>query len=386
MRFAPTVAIAALIAATLSSCSSPPPPAPIDIVVAVGLEANAPVPVMTEEMFAVFTEATVSNGNYTIISVDGEPYVYDYNVLGSDSSESEIVEQEQQNTLATFGQTMLGAVPKTAETDPLGALILASRSFTHPGRERRVLMISSGLSTVNPLDLSIGENLYADVDAVVSDLATRSLLPHLDGITVYWSGLGDTVAPQSRLTASARQNLLLLWEKLIAASGGRLVMLDASLPPTLPSQLVDDLPDVSEVRVRPEASLTAPVEFLEDSIRFEADSGVYLDGPAARAALGPVAELISSTSTAVTVTGVTARQRTREDQLSTGLARANSVRQTLIELGVEPALVSTNSVGSYWDCYVEERRTDGTTDEALSAANRKIILTASGQSITDVCE
>ncbi|MFT2543046.1 hypothetical protein ACMWP9_34105, partial [Escherichia coli] len=68
-----------------------------------------------------------------------------------------------------------------------------------------VVVLGSGLQTTDPLNFAGTGLLYADPAQVVSDLSSRNLLPKdLNGVTVYWSGMGDTAGAQQPLTVPAR--------------------------------------------------------------------------------------------------------------------------------------------------------------------------------------
>lgn len=375
---------AVIIAAGLAACRPVPccEEPPIDISIGVGFVEGAPAPTLTTSMRELFEEAVWSNGYYTVYTGDGEPRQFDHNILGSESDQPVIVQREQEEMIEAIDGLLLRAVPKVSQANPLGTLAAAARSFERPDRERRILMIGSGISTVAPLDMSIGENLYLDAQVLAEDLAARNLLPDLDGITVYWSGLGDTLGQP--MTAEGRYQLIAIWTAIVEIAGGTLVVLESPLPTIDPGSFVDPLPPVNEVYVRPVLTPEGPLSLGEDSILFVSDLGVYVDKPKAEAILRALAPQIIQQGLVVTITGTTARQRSEAEQIRVGLLRAEQVKATLVGFGVPENLLEVASVGSYWACWHDESP-GGTYSEVVAATNRTIVLTLPGQAIDELC-
>lgn len=378
-------ALAALLALVLVGCATPRPPAgtPIDIAIGVGFTAGGRAPSLTDEMRALFEEAVWSNGYYELYSGDGEPRLVDHNILGSESAIETVVVDEQKKMLEAIDDLLLAAVPRVEQAAPLSVISSAVRGFRHDDRERRILMIGSGISTEPRFDMSIDRNLYRDPAEFAASIKETSGLPDLTGITIYWSGLGDTTHPQV-MTDKGREQLIELWTELVRLMNGELVVLKQELPRRNPADHVDPLPHVNAVYVEPDITASGPVRLGEEAITFRPDSAAYVEPQAAREVLGALARQLIAKNLEITVTGTTARQRTEAEQLATGLRRAERVRETLIELGVPAHLISVDSVGSFWACWKDEHP-GGVFSPETAQLNRSIVITLPGQRIEDVC-
>ncbi len=338
----------------------------------IGHRANAPAPQVVPAVKAIIDGAILSNGQYVIVSADGAPFVYDHNSLGAlvESGES-LCKEHQATSIEEFPAALAATPPVTNEADTLTALSLAARGISELPGEKLLVVIDSGLQTIAPLDLANGEALYG---ATPDEIAESVLVPEeLKGMTVYWSGMGDTMPPQEPLTLEARQLLIDIWTAILTKAGAELVIVADPLAPVDPA--VDTT--VSVVDVQPVEGLPQPIQLTEDSVRFTADDYTFSEKDRARAVLAEVAARILAAPGAglITITGTTARYDSEDVNIELSRHRAEAVKALLVEFGVPADRIVTQGYGSEWECYVPDN----------DAANRKVIITSGSQQPEDIC-
>ena len=156
------------------------------------------------------------------------------------------------------------------------------------------------------------------------------MLPQLNGVAVEFYGLGDVAGSQGTLSAQQVQWLKSFWQGFFDRTGAK-----------------RHLPYRHRVRrrlnnghtVTPLAAAGAPtfVKVSAEQVAFQPDSTTFLDEAAARAALNGLAEQLKGTSAAhYIVAGSTAQvdNASREGAQALSLARAQAVRDVLVEAGV----------------------------------------------------
>jgi outer membrane protein OmpA-like peptidoglycan-associated protein len=371
------VATGAVLAVALTACGGVDEAAcdrsaPHDIGLVAGALATQPHGALPAEVADLLTKAATSNGDITIVVPSGTPEVMGTVSLGSKANDASVCASQQHANVEAVSGYAEALVPTSEEADFLGAIAAASRGL-RPS-PLGIVVVGSGLQSVDPMNFALGQLLYADPGAVAADLAERGLLPDLGGATVYWFGMGDTASEaQSPLTVSARRNLEAVWSAVIAAAQGELVLAGRPLAGDAPS----GSPAVTPVPVRPEPTKddwAKPIVLRDSDLSFRFDTAEFLHPERAAAVLTAVAGSIVANGEVVTVTGVTSRDGATDNaaDLRLGLLRADRVIAELVALGVPRALLKADSRGHEWCGFVEE------TSPAVASANRKVILTSPG--------
>ncbi len=351
--------------------------APRNVGLVAGATANAPAPELPEGVVALLEESSQSNGNVTIVVPSGTPRNVGTTSLGSDANDASICVAQQENAVAQVAGYIEDLRAESPEVNFLDSIELAARGG---GDRGNVVVVGNGLQTVHPLSFAAVEDLItADPKEVADDLKVRGELPpSLAGVTVYWAGLGDVAGDQSPLTISTRSNLTALWGAIVEAAGGTLVI----LPDPLTGAAPDGLPDVPEVLIPREDTKddwTKPVVLRDGQLRFKPDSAQFVDPAQARGVLAELVPAILQSGQVITITGATSAQGSRDlnKNIALSLARAEAVKDVLVEGGVPADSLETNGVGHEWCGFMPEEG-DEAGVAAAASENRKVILTTPG--------
>jgi len=346
--------------------------------VVAGSTANAPAVALPASASATLEAAGKTNGSVTVVVPSGTPQVMGTTALGS-SAQDAIVCQNDQRTKLTQITSYIDELKATVpEVDFLGAIDQAARDLG--SKPMGVVVLGSGLQTTDPLNFAGTGLLYADPAQVVSDLSARNLLPKdLNGVTVYWSGMGDTAGAQQPLTVPARSNLEAIWSAIVKAAGGTLSLLPEPASGSAPS----GLPAVTPVAVEAVATKTdwsRPVVIRNSELLFTKDTADFADPAAAQKVLAQLVPTIEQNGKVVTVTGTASKDQATDNTADTALSlrRADAVKAALVSLGVPSSLLQTAGVGFEWCGFRPETDASGRYSDALAEQNRSVILTSAG--------
>jgi len=221
------------------------------------------------------------------------------------------------------------------ETDPGLDLMTAIRTVARRAPlARKLIVVSSGVSTVDPLDLrSLGWAL--DPEPVVARLAAARELANLNGWQVTFVGLGETAGRQPRPSPLLVQGLQTLWTAICRACAAAHCDVDPALVSDQPPVADNDVPVVA----LPVATRTTVGFSLPGSLLFEVGQSVL--SPSAHAALAEVASAVVADHRQVTVLGHTdASTGTPEFNRQLSAARAHAVATELVALGVPAQQIS----------------------------------------------
>ncbi|MHC1560714.1 OmpA family protein [Actinomycetospora sp. C-140] len=351
---------------------------------AVSGRANSPSPGLPQAV----QDATVSvlsrsvdqgyRPRITLIDVDGRPTTAGSDTYSSDAGNGIAAEDDRNNFLSGFGDALTGVRAQQPEVDVLTALDLAGRSAggQRPGT---VVLVDSGLSTVNPLDFRQRGLLDAPPAETVEALRAANALPGLQGETVVLAGLGDVAEPQAALSPAQRSSLVALWTAIAQAGGASCV---AVVDEPRGGDAPDDVPPVSTVDVPPPPTITpgqATALPDDNSVGFQPDTAEFRDRNAARAVLTPFAQFVTAApNNRLALTGTSARAGTLPGQIDLSTRRAEAVKSLLVDLGAPADRVTTRGVGSEFPGYVNDVGPDGRQLPGPASANRTVIVEPSG--------
>ncbi|WP_307794548.1 OmpA family protein [Leifsonia sp. TF02-11] len=346
--------------------------------VVAGSTANAPAVTVPASATAQLKAAGESNGSVTVVIPSGTPQTMGTTSIGSSAQDAIVCQNDQRTKLAQITSYLAGLKAASPQVDFLGAIDQAARNLG--SNPLGVLVFGSGLQTADPLDFAGSGLLYADPAQVVSDLRTRGLLPtDLKGVTVYWSGMGDTAGAQQPLTVPARSNLTAIWTAVIAAAGGTLSL----LPEPASGGAETGLPAVTPVPVEAVSTKTDwshPVVIRNADLRFVKDTATFADTASAQQLLASLAPSIEQNSGVITITGTASKDQATNNTADTALSlrRANAVKTALVALGVPDSKLATAGVGYEWCGWKSETDASGAYSDALAEQNRSVVLTSAG--------
>jgi len=279
------------------------------------------------------------------------------------------------------------------ESDYLEAIRLAAaslRSLDNSYTSRNIICCGSGLGTTGYLNFQ-NNLLSAESQTIVKLLQEKEALPDLSGITVYWIGMAQTTAPQEKLNPKQSKNLENIWKSVIEAAGGEFVPNDY-ISVSQNDDTTDELPSVSIVNIpsddpivfepeileqpeqEEENAFEEPVILGESQIQFVGGKATYLDEESATETIRPIAEyLLNHTSVNLLLVGSTAGDITDESTLRLSQDRADTVKHTLVEFGVDDKRINTLGMGASDPWHINGAGYDETVGSAASS-NRKVVL------------
>ena len=240
-------------------------------------------------------------------------------------------------------EAVQSAAAKTHETDLVSSISLAARMLSAGTADNKVMIIRhSGVNTAASLPMQDLDLLNTDITQLLDQLDTAAMIPQLGGVTVEFYGLSDTAGSQPPLSAQQVQWLQSFWQAFFDRTGATV---------TFHTDIVSGDALNNGHTVTPLAAAGAPtfVKVSAEQVAFQPDSTAFLDEAAARAALNGLAEQLKGTSAAhYIVAGSTAQvdNASREGAQALSLARAQAVRDVLVEAGVPAGQLTCLGLGN----------------------------------------
>lgn len=385
------IAIVALVATSfccLSACSGnrsnpslPDEPAAESIVLGIhnnfpGLGTNA------QTIYDRTYNVCLNYGEVSYVVVEGEPsQTKTISVQKSDKDISKAKEKELAKRNAnSIMQGFASLKALTPEVDTLSSIKLSANILKASSLNRKSMLVyDSGLCTTGLLS-QLASNVLATDPVIVADkLESIHALPDLNGIDVYWVGLGCVSGDQQKIPDSYLYCLEAMWTEIIVRSGGTVTF--DSTPVT--GQQADDLPHVTAVEF-PQDSLgleagnisdISVISFREDTVKFVGDKAEFYDPSSANKALEPVADYLKANpNKKILIAGTTAKVGTGDGK-ELSLQRTQTVMQVLLAKGVSSSQIECRGLGSTDNCFrVEDHNADGSLNEEMAAQNRAIYI------------
>ncbi|MBV8540116.1 MAG: OmpA family protein [Pseudonocardiales bacterium] len=344
--------------------------APGALAVVVGAHSNMVAPSLLDTVKAEIDTASELGSPATVIVDDGSPTASAPISLKT-GNDNPLYHQDQVNQLKNLIDKARAGNP---EVDLLDAVNLAARSVGDAVGPKTIVVIDSGLQTTGALRFQDqgGALLDSNPDEVVDQLRRTQQLPHLAGMRVVFTGLGDTAPPQQPLPAPARAVLVALWTEIVESAGGKAETKQAPLPGT---RTLNGLPPVTIVPVAAHSIGPLPsITVLRDgAVGFVPNQAVFRDPDQTRVVLADYAQAIKNGKRAL-LTGTTASDGTTEYRLQLSEKRADAVRDLLVTLGAPADRISTRGLGSDFPGFVPDRDQQGNLDPIPAAQNRQVII------------
>ncbi|WP_345561131.1 OmpA family protein [Nonomuraea rosea] len=344
------------------------------IALAVGLHANAPIPVIDPALVDLMKESVKARHPISLIRIDGAPKGVFAERFTSDAGNDVALDDDIDSYLTEVEQRITGSKEesiraKAPEVDVLGAFARAADSA---GPRGNVVLIDPGLQTMAPLDFR--DMINAEPAQVVTYLRGKSLIPDLKGRKVLLSGLGYPALPQLDPGSALRKNIVAIWKEIAQAGGAACVAVNV-----VPNdkKAPESAPAVSVVPLPPMRDTFAPCEKAElsdgNNVGFEQGKSRFRDLGAARKTLAKLADTIRKHDLDVKLIGSTSSEDTRAFNLRLSRERAEAVKRELIALGVSTGSITAEGHGERWEGRVHDLAPDGTLLPGLAARNRKVI-------------
>lgn len=358
----------------------------------IGRTANAkPIDASVPLVQDTLVNCAENYGYAFAVRVDGQPELVAAENLDVDEKfkigSKERLKRDALNK-ATHMQQILDQVsavyPEVDYLEGLRCTADALRSLDESYTSRTVICCGTGLGTAGYMNFK-NNLLSADPQVIVEMLKEYEALPDLNGITVYWIGMGQVAAPQEKLTPKQSKNLEGIWQAVVEASGGEFI---TNTFMTVSEEIggTEALPEVSVVDVPADKPITfeqdalelqesnvfqEPVMLGERQVEFVGDTATYLYPEMAIETIRPIAEyLMENESVTLLLVGATAGDETNDEILRLSQERADAVKDTLMELGIDSSRICTMGMGSDDPWHIHNAGYDG---EAASS-NRKVVL------------
>jgi outer membrane protein OmpA-like peptidoglycan-associated protein len=310
--------------------------------------SNEPVPVLSPRVTGLIKDvAETDDGTVEIGYVEDRRLVVVGTVPVTPHRESAVEhdkslrEKKIKHALAVITSIVDEIRNKMAGLDVLTGLVEAS----HIAKVDNVVVLSSGLSTVDPVDWrTLG--FSGDTNAEVRDLARRHFVPDLNDKHLLYSGLGATVRPQAAMPKPVADKVVNFWLTLCAKTSAASCDRDdsyaaqqAAAPTTVKSPLVL-IPTTCTRGVGPgKTEVSVP-----DALLGFAGNRTELP-PTANSVLKPIIDLLRDGGT-VTIVGHTADYGGLDGQKTTSSGRAHAVATRMIQLGLpRTAITRIDGVG-----------------------------------------
>lgn len=400
-----------------SACSEPEPnQPPIALSIIIGRRAAS-----NEFTDDVYTEIepwirrAVYDGYISVIMSDGEPHViktYGRDIFPSNARSRQymnnLINSRTREVINFLRDPLVRAVFNEADT--LGSIVQAERSLNAVEArdlEKFIMIIDNGLPTTGFLNLQnihLTENSAenGNIERIVAELTSiRGIIPDLTGVTLKWAGLGNVANPQ-RLPSTIGVQLEELWRAVLHESGAIFDERDIRIRATSgnaniasedeggfpyvttlffdsfqPSHLVN-LPPIS----RNEGE-TPSLPITSEQVSFIPDEAVFINEAVSRRILQEYANWLSRyfgvfPNSNVYVVGFQARTSIENvNRFDTRLSeqRAETVRNTLIDLGVPQARLITVGLGTNGGSHFRvDEFPDGVFNTVVAQHNRRVLL------------
>ena len=321
-----------------------------------------------------------SPGSETIvITTSGSPFQSKPAVIPkNDAVTPEQVRDDQYYYSEKNKDSILSTIANAPEADTFEALKLAANwlGIQPDDQPKYCLVIDNGICTTGTLSFFQEGFLTAEPEEIVRKLAEKGGMPDLGGVTVVFAGLGCTSSPQKEPGNEARARLETLWSLIVTESGGTAVIAkDKYATETsdgeYPVSVVDFPPDQPFQFDPKQVDFKAAAFLGEDQVQFIGDKWEYLYPDKAEEVIKPIADyMLENPELNLLLVGTTAGDETTEWTMELSKNRANTVKDTLVSLGVSENRITTRGLGSSdpWHIYGI-----GTSSPEASK-NRKVVV------------
>lgn len=323
-------------------------------------------------------DAAYSCGKLTAIILDGDSQVVFSQRVTEDS-----LNHTKQRTTAIANETisnMVAAVnsaePTKEEIDVISAFNTAIDALTASDAvgTKKVYVLTSGLSSAGKLNMRTLDFFRSDPQKLAEVISPY--MRSCEGVEFYFLDMGETNQQfQQKPDNVQLEQMKAFYKALIELKGGTANFLtDAT------SNKVDgaDYPNVTPIDLRTEEISGADIASLisEDKIGFIPKTAKFVDKQAAVEYIREIAQSLVASQKEVLLIGSTATAGTVDSCMSLSLARAEAVKQLLIEMGVDASKIKTVGIGQSPDSPLRVLDVvNGTLIESEARKNRFVYVT-----------
>ena len=321
-------------------------------------------------------------GQLSIINSDRNPYVVKTEQI--DALKTHTTSTQKKAYLEKYSSDMIedlnNVKAKSPEVDLIQSLNCASKSFTTKSNNNIVCFVS-GLSTKGLLNMTtLGSLSSLDVNKTVSNLKEVHGLPNLQNVNnIYLYSLGQGASYQKLSTTSIHKEKEFL-TKLLVESGmnkDKIHFVDSN--PI--SNKAYKAPKVSKVGQDTEYNAVSMLsnsyidiktKYCMTGLEFEKNSSTLVNPEK----LNSVASFVSSYEGTITIFGTTAYDKTTSDERlqKLGYERALTVKNSLLEKGVDPTKINNVSSLSYKSLYHKDEWNEQGFNEEIAKLNRTVVI------------
>lgn len=357
----------------LAGCEQPQGPAPITL--AFTATSNEPAPGVNEATHnqlvdyakdALFPEDAKVN----VIVQGQDPQSIDLTPLRGDE-----VENDPSKATGQIEQHLLdledNLATQSAGTDGLDTLGVYAKAVDVTPTGGTIVMTGSGISTVDPLDLTKAGNWTSKPSTLVSKIDPQQV-PDATGRHVVFTGLGYPGGRQGAPTTEAHSALGVLWTEICQASHAASCTIEPGPASSVSTSATNTVPVVNFTPARTPCVGTITVNA---DVAFAPDSSVLTR--AADTVLGPIArDLIHCPPGRVlNAYGHTAEVPGSGDGIARSRERAQAVLDRLRQLGA-PTDTLGGAIGYGSASHqIVDNTPDGIYSEPLAVRNRVVELT-----------
>ena len=347
-----------------------------NLIIVTGNTSNSPKPAVDKDSdtYKFIKNSVANHANVKVISVAGDMPVTKVDIKENETNDASGFVESINTAISEMSQQFVKK-PEGDGATYLEAISKAGRDVVSSKTgNAAIIVIGSGLSDGGSLNFACDELLSRETYEIVDAMKdARQLNKNLDGVDIIWYGIGQTVAPQERLSEADVEKLKDIYKTILEAKGATVQFDDTSMglvsieensykvKPTRPSN--------------PELSLPS-TDFSTEELGFKGDDSKITDENTAKDALS---EAINYYKTyphkSLIVTGYMAPNKclSEVDKVDTTLAglRAETVKDFLKKNGVTNPITTRN--GGIFD-REKDACNGGLLTEDLMAYRRKVTI------------
>lgn len=313
-------------------------------------QANLGAEMLNNDIQAVLG---IDGSKLIAVELDGAPYtVFNSNIKVDKTLSLSLRNQDAQKVVSNMAAKLKEAVPLTNEVDVLEGLILSTRELNASdsiNNDRILYVCSNGLQTTGLINMSDMNIIDADPQLLAEEI--KDNLPNMQGIRVFWMGLGDTADEQKKLDESNKRKLEKIYKAIIEAAGGTVEFLNDT---TTSQDNPIEWPSVKEVAIintTLDENVINIIKLDNEKISFDKGKGEIKNRENAIEALKPIADyLIKNPKESIVMGASTASWGSTEYCNDLSKKRNASVVELLIELGVNENQIKTKVIGRDKNC------------------------------------
>lgn len=321
-------------------------------------------------------------GQLSIINSDGEPYVVKTDQV--EALKTHTTSTQKKAYLEKYSSDMIenlnNVKAKSPEVDLIQSLNCASKSFITKSNNNIVCFVS-GLSTKGLLNMTtLGSLSSLDVNKTVSNLKEVHGLPSLQNVNnIYLYSIGQVASYQRLSTTSIHKEKEFLTKLLIESGMNKDKIHFVDSNPI--SNKAYKCPNVSKVGQDTEYNAVSMLsnsyidiktKYCMTGLEFEKNSSTLLNPEK----LNSVASFVSSYEGTIAIFGTTAYDKTTSDERlqKLGYERALTVKNGLLEKGVDPTKINNVSSLSYKSLYHKDEWNEQGFNEEIAKLNRTVVI------------